>query len=215
MTASPSSSTPTTPSATWSMEQHRQDLHRRDHQLEGRRRQRRRDRPDRPRGRLSGTRDGFESITGTKDKCQYRQELTSTGDVITTVCQNPDAIGYASLAAHQGQRQGPHRGRRRPQRGHRQGRQLCHPASLRPGDQGGQRPSPLRPRRSSTTPPLLTRLRSSPRPARWRPTERKARSGGRSATGAALPPERRYAAMKEKRVLESRHARLFSCCWGW
>ena len=47
----------------------------------------------------SGTRDGFESITGTKDACQYRQELTSTGDVITTVSQNPDAIGYASLAA--------------------------------------------------------------------------------------------------------------------
>jgi len=47
----------------------------------------------------SGTRDGFESVTGTKDACQYRQELTSTGDVITTVSQNPDAIGYASLAA--------------------------------------------------------------------------------------------------------------------
>ena len=47
----------------------------------------------------SGTRDGFESITGTKDACQYRQELTSTGDVITTVSQNPAAIGYASLAA--------------------------------------------------------------------------------------------------------------------
>ena len=47
----------------------------------------------------SGTRDGFESITGTKDKCQYRQELTSTGDVITAVSQNPDAIGYASLAS--------------------------------------------------------------------------------------------------------------------
>ena len=47
----------------------------------------------------SGTRDGFESITGTKDKCQYRQELTSTGDVITTVANNPDAIGYASLAS--------------------------------------------------------------------------------------------------------------------
>ena len=47
----------------------------------------------------SGTRDGFESITGTKDACQYRQELTSTGDVITTVSQNPDAIGYASLSA--------------------------------------------------------------------------------------------------------------------
>ena len=47
----------------------------------------------------SGTRDGFESITGTEDACQYRQELTSTGDVITTVSQNPDAIGYASLAS--------------------------------------------------------------------------------------------------------------------
>ncbi len=47
----------------------------------------------------SGTRDGFESITDTEDACQYRQELTSTGDVITTVSQNPDAIGYASLAS--------------------------------------------------------------------------------------------------------------------
>ena len=47
----------------------------------------------------SGTRDGFESITDTKNACQYRQELTSTGDVITTVSQNPNAIGYASLAA--------------------------------------------------------------------------------------------------------------------
>ena len=47
----------------------------------------------------SGTRDGFESITGTKDACKYRQELTSTGDVITTVAGNPDAIGYASLAS--------------------------------------------------------------------------------------------------------------------
>lgn len=43
----------------------------------------------------SGTRDGFESITGTDGNCQYRQELTSTGDVITMVSQNPDAIGYA------------------------------------------------------------------------------------------------------------------------
>ena len=47
----------------------------------------------------SGTRDGFESITDTEDTCQYRQELTSTGDVITTVSQNPDAIGYASVAS--------------------------------------------------------------------------------------------------------------------
>ena len=47
----------------------------------------------------SGTRDGFESITKTEDKCAYRQELTSTGDVITAVSQNPNAIGYASLAS--------------------------------------------------------------------------------------------------------------------
>lgn len=47
----------------------------------------------------SGTRDGFETITGTAEACKYRQELTSTGDVIATVASNPDAIGYASLAA--------------------------------------------------------------------------------------------------------------------
>ena len=43
--------------------------------------------------------DGFESITNTKEACKYRQELTSTGDVITTVSRNPAAIGYASLAS--------------------------------------------------------------------------------------------------------------------
>lgn len=47
----------------------------------------------------SGTRDGFESITKTEDACKYRQELTSTGDVIATVAGNPNAIGYASLAS--------------------------------------------------------------------------------------------------------------------
>ena len=47
----------------------------------------------------SGTRDGFESITETEEACKYRQELTSTGDVITTVSQNPGAIGYASVAS--------------------------------------------------------------------------------------------------------------------
>ena len=47
----------------------------------------------------SGTRDGFESITGTADACQYSQELTSTGDVVQTVASNPNAIGYASLAS--------------------------------------------------------------------------------------------------------------------
>ncbi len=47
----------------------------------------------------SGTRDGFESVTGTADKCKYAQELTSTGDVVQTVSSNPNAIGYASLAS--------------------------------------------------------------------------------------------------------------------
>lgn len=47
----------------------------------------------------SGTRDGFESITGTKDLCKYTQELTATGDVVQTVASNPNAVGYASLAS--------------------------------------------------------------------------------------------------------------------
>ena len=47
----------------------------------------------------SGTRDGFESITGTDDQCQYDEELTSTGSVIESVRNNPNAIGYASLSA--------------------------------------------------------------------------------------------------------------------
>lgn len=47
----------------------------------------------------SGTRDGFESITDTEGSCDYRQELTSTGDVITAVANNPNAIGYASVAS--------------------------------------------------------------------------------------------------------------------
>ena len=47
----------------------------------------------------SGTRDGFEAITKTKDLCKYSQELTSTGDVVQTVASNPNAIGYASVAS--------------------------------------------------------------------------------------------------------------------
>ncbi|HIZ84222.1 MAG TPA: phosphate ABC transporter substrate-binding protein [Firmicutes bacterium] len=47
----------------------------------------------------SGTRDGFESITDTEDKCKYTNELTSTGEVIANVASNPNAIGYASLSA--------------------------------------------------------------------------------------------------------------------
>ena len=50
----------------------------------------------------SGTRDGFESITKTKDACKLDQELTSTGGVIEAVAGNPNAIGYASLSAVEG-----------------------------------------------------------------------------------------------------------------
>ena len=47
----------------------------------------------------SGTRDGFESIVGVKDKCAYEQELTSTGAVLAGVAANPNAFGYVSLAS--------------------------------------------------------------------------------------------------------------------
>ena len=47
----------------------------------------------------SGTRDGFESITGTEDLCKYQNEYTSTGEVVAGVAANPNAIGYASLSA--------------------------------------------------------------------------------------------------------------------
>lgn len=47
----------------------------------------------------SGTRDGFESVIGVEDACKYQQELTSTGAVISAVVSNPNAFGYASLAA--------------------------------------------------------------------------------------------------------------------
>ncbi len=50
----------------------------------------------------SGTRDGFESITGT-DGTYLDQELTSTGAVITAVGSNVNAIGYASLSSVEGQ----------------------------------------------------------------------------------------------------------------
>ena len=51
----------------------------------------------------SGTRDGFESITDTKDACVLSQELNSTGAVIQAVASSPNAIGYASLSAVEGQ----------------------------------------------------------------------------------------------------------------
>ena len=51
----------------------------------------------------SGTRDGFESITGTEDQCALSQELSSTGAVIEAVRTTPGAIGYASLSTVEGQ----------------------------------------------------------------------------------------------------------------
>ena len=51
----------------------------------------------------SGTRDGFESITGTEDTCVLSQELTSTGAVIEAVKNSPNAIGYASLSSAENQ----------------------------------------------------------------------------------------------------------------
>ncbi len=50
----------------------------------------------------SGTRDGFESATGTEDACILAQELTATGAVLEAVRNNPQAIGYASLASVEG-----------------------------------------------------------------------------------------------------------------
>ena len=47
----------------------------------------------------SGTRDGFESITGVEEIAKYDQELTSTGAVIAAVAANENAIGYASLSS--------------------------------------------------------------------------------------------------------------------
>ena len=51
----------------------------------------------------SGTRDGFEAITETEDACVLSQELNSTGAVIQAVSSSPNAIGYASLSAVEGQ----------------------------------------------------------------------------------------------------------------
>ncbi len=47
----------------------------------------------------SGTRDGFESVTKTSDKCKLAQELTSTGAVISAVQNNRTLSATASLSA--------------------------------------------------------------------------------------------------------------------
>ena len=45
----------------------------------------------------SGTRDAFEELLEIADKCNYAQELDSTGAVLAKVSSTPGAIGYVSL----------------------------------------------------------------------------------------------------------------------
>lgn len=52
----------------------------------------------------SGTREGFESITGTGNACVLSQAPTSNGAVIQSVRSNPHAIGYVSLSTAEGQK---------------------------------------------------------------------------------------------------------------
>jgi phosphate transport system substrate-binding protein len=51
----------------------------------------------------SGTRDGFESVTGTAGRCVLAQELTAAGAVVEAVRGNVQAIGYTALSAAEGQ----------------------------------------------------------------------------------------------------------------
>lgn len=45
----------------------------------------------------SGTRDAFEELLELNDKCDYAQQLDSTGAVLAKVASTPGAIGYVSL----------------------------------------------------------------------------------------------------------------------
>lgn len=45
----------------------------------------------------SGTRGAFEEIIGSENKCNYSQEIESTGAVVGKVESTPGAIGYVSL----------------------------------------------------------------------------------------------------------------------
>lgn len=47
----------------------------------------------------SGTRTAFEEALGITDRCAYRNECCSTGDVVGGVASNPNAVGYVSLSA--------------------------------------------------------------------------------------------------------------------
>ena len=77
----------------------------------------------------SGTRDGFESITDTKDACQYRV---------------PEPRRHRLCLPLRGrrQRQGADSRRCGSHGGDRQGRQLCGPASVRARHEGGHRAFP-------------------------------------------------------------------------
>ena len=50
----------------------------------------------------SGTRTAFENALGVTDRCAYRNEYCSTGDVVGNVAANPNAIGYVSLSSVNG-----------------------------------------------------------------------------------------------------------------
>lgn len=50
----------------------------------------------------SGTRTAFEAALGITDRCIYRNEYCSTGDVVGNVAANPNAIGYISLSSVNG-----------------------------------------------------------------------------------------------------------------
>lgn len=45
----------------------------------------------------SGTRDAFEELLDVADKCEYAQQLDSTGAALAKVSSTPGAIGYVSL----------------------------------------------------------------------------------------------------------------------
>lgn len=45
----------------------------------------------------SGTRGAFEELLEVEDKCNYAQEIDSTGGMLSTVANTPGAIGYVSL----------------------------------------------------------------------------------------------------------------------
>lgn len=46
----------------------------------------------------SGTRSSFEEAVGVVDICRYTNEYSATGDVVGSVANNPNAIGYAAFS---------------------------------------------------------------------------------------------------------------------